>query len=110
MRTSSGSGTRPKSSALAVEVRVPHEGRAFAALASKLGTEGVFVSTFHGVREGASVMVELSLPDGPLLVHGTVARAPLVGAAGFAVVFDDLPPESRARILAAAGLIARATA
>jgi len=107
MRTSSG--TRPKSSALAVEVRVPHEGRAFAALAGKLGTEGVFVSTFHSVREGTSVVVELTLPDGALLVHGTVARAPIVGSAGFAVVFDDLPPESRARILAASAHLTHAT-
>jgi hypothetical protein len=106
MRTSSG--TRPKSSALAVEVRIPQEGRAFAALAGKLATEGVFVSTFHGVREGTSVVVELTLPDGALLVHGIVGRAPIVGAAGFAVVFDDLPPESRARILAATGSVASA--
>jgi hypothetical protein len=107
MRTSSG--TRPKSSALAVEVRVPGEGRAFAALAGKLGIEGVFVSTFHGVREGTRVEVELTLPDGALLVHGAVGRAPIVGAAGFAVVFGDLPPESRARILVACGHAADAT-
>ncbi len=108
MRTSSG--TRSKSSALAVEVRVPHEGRAFAALANGLTVEGVFVSTFHSVREGTSVQVELTLPGGALSVHGTVSRAPMVGGAGFAVVFDDLAPAERARILAATGNVTYATA
>ncbi len=108
MRTSSG--TRSRSSALAVEVQVPHEGRAFAALAGKLAAEGLFVSTFHSVREGTSVLLELTLPDGPLRVHGVVGRPPMVGAAGFAVAFDALAPEGRARILAATGLATRATA
>ena len=46
MRTSSG--TRSRSSALAVEVRVPHEGRSFAALAK---IEGRHISTFDLLDE-----------------------------------------------------------
>ena len=108
MRTSSG--TRPKASALAVEVKLPAEGRSFAALASKLTVEGVFVSTFHTVREGAAIFVELALPDGNVLVAGRVARPPMLGGAGFLVTFDELSPGDRARIADAAGLGARAQA
>jgi hypothetical protein len=109
MRTSSG--TRPKSSALAVEVRVPQQGRAFAALANKLTVESVFVSTFHTVPEGTSVVVEMPLAgDGPVVVVGQVLRAPMVGAAGFAVMFHNVSPGDRARILAAAGATTEALA
>ncbi len=99
------SGARPKSTALAVEVRIPAEGRAFAALANQLSLEAVFVSTFHNVREGASVIVELTLPNGTARAEGTVARVcdPKTGAAGFSVAFNRIARQDHERIAEAVG-------
>ncbi len=104
------SGARLKSFALAVEVRLPAEGRAFGALARRLTTDGVFVSTFHGVREGARVILELSLSSGPLLVNGVVARAGTATSAGFSVAFTNVPLQDLARLAAASGGGAQARA
>ena len=101
MRTSSG--TRQKMSALAVEVRIPSEGRAFGALAGRLTLDGVFVSTFHSVREGSEVIVEIALPGGSVRAEGTVTRMAVAGGAGFSVVFDELAAADRARIQVAIG-------
>jgi hypothetical protein len=107
------SGTRNKASALAVEVRIPEEGRAFAALAAHLTTGGVFVSTFHAVSRGAHVALEIALPGGEVRATGTVreiadVRASGDGGAGFRVTFDGLRTEDVARIEAFAGALARA--
>jgi hypothetical protein len=110
MRTTSG--TRPKSVALAVEVKVPLEGRAFAALASRLTVEGVWVSTFHSLREGTAVKVDLCLPSdagGSLHVQGQVGPKATSGGAGFWVGFHDVAPEAMARLHVAAGATRHAT-
>jgi hypothetical protein len=80
------------------EIRVPAEGRAFAALASDVSAEGVFVATFHEVAEDTEVIVELSLPDGPLRAEGVVQRADeRRGRVGFSILFEALTPSDAAR-------------
>lgn len=85
---------------IAAEVRVPSEGTWFAALAASVRPDGLFLSTFQELPAGTSVVVELSLPDGPAIVDGVVAHHEGDGP-GVRVAFESLDDELRARIEAA---------
>ncbi|MCA9586907.1 MAG: hypothetical protein KC657_16250 [Myxococcales bacterium] len=82
-----------------MEIRVPSDGRTFAALGSLLTSEGVFVASYQTVSEGTEIILELSLADGPLHVEGTVSSVDtLPGSVGFYVTFDAIADRDRARL------------
>lgn len=82
-----------------IEIRVPSEGRTFAALGSLLSDEGVFVATYQAVPNGTEIILELALADGPLHVEGTVTETDTVpGSVGFYVTFDEIAQRDRERL------------
>ena len=96
---------------IGVEVRVPAEERSFAALASHLSPDDVFITSFQPMREGTEVIVEIALPDGALRAEGTVTTPPPGrGTAGFVIAFDALAPADRTRLEVACGARAIASA
>jgi hypothetical protein len=82
-----------------VEVRLPDEGTWFPASAASIGADGIFLSTLYELVVGTVVILELSLPDGAVVVDGIVvphahdARGP-----GIRVVFQSLTNDVRERI------------
>jgi hypothetical protein len=85
---------------IAAEVRVPSEGTWFAALIAGVRPDGLFLSTFQDLPSGIAVIVELSLPDGPVTIDGVVAHHEDDGP-GVRVTFDAITEDVRARIEAA---------
>lgn len=84
--------------AIAVEVSVPAFGIWFAAIAATVRPEGIFLTTFQEVPTGTRVEVEIALPDGDTVkVAGIVGEHPLEGI-GIDIAFEDLDPDTRARI------------
>lgn len=84
--------------AIAAEVTVPSLGTTFAALARSVRREGVFLPTFHVLEIGTRVVLELALPDGPLVVEGLVAALEPDGVAGVTVDFVDVDDRDVARL------------
>jgi hypothetical protein len=99
------SGMRRKT--IAVEVTLPADGRAFAALADDLSPESVSIQTFHAIVPGTEVVVQIALPEGLTRCEGTVTD---VGGGRVTIAFDAVAPADRARIARASGFPSSATA
>lgn len=84
--------------AIAAEVTVPSLGTTFAALARSVRRDGVFLPTFQVLDAGTRVVLELALPDGPLVVEGLVAASDADGDAGIAVDLIDVDDVEAARL------------
>ncbi len=65
-----------RSSAIAVEIRVPSLGMSFAALASRVDAESLFLSSFVDLDPGTPVLLQISLPDGRIDAEGVVSTKP----------------------------------
>jgi hypothetical protein len=102
---SSGSGFRRKAMAIALDVHAPARGMTFAALASALATDRVFVSTFHELPLGTEVTIEIALREGTARAHGVVesTRGATTGTPGFVVFFRAASDTDRALIARACG-------
>jgi uncharacterized protein (TIGR02266 family) len=84
-----------------VEVSLESDSNFFVGLTRDISTGGVFVATYRPMAVGARLMLELSLPDGPLRVTGTVLWVREHGehaVRGFGIGFDALGDAERARI------------
>ncbi len=84
--------------AIALEVHVPARGATFAALASALTPDRVFVSTFHELEVGTEVTIEIALREGTVRARGTVesARGGPSVPPGFVVHFATASDADRA--------------
>lgn len=98
--------------AVAAEVRVPDLGLAFGALAAALSIEGpgepasrLLLTTFQELKVGTVVMVELSLPDGPMIVDGVVVPSEDPGGLGLAIELEGVDEGMRIRLGAASSVL-----
>jgi hypothetical protein len=91
--------------AVAAEVRVPELGLAFGALAASIRPEGLYLTTFQELKVGTVVMVELSLPDGPMLVDGVVVRSEDPSGLGLAIELEGVDAGMRIRLGAASSIL-----
>ncbi len=78
---------------IAAEVKVPDLGIAFGALAASIRADSLFLTTFHELPVGTIVMVDLSLPDGRVVVDGVVVHAG--DPAGLRDLRERVPCESQ---------------
>jgi uncharacterized protein (TIGR02266 family) len=84
-----------------VEVSLASESHFFVGLTGDLSEGGLFVATWRKLPVGATLDVELALPDGPVIARGTVRwlrDAGDEGAPGVGVAFESLSDADRARI------------
>ncbi len=75
------------------EVSLASDSQFFTGLAGNLSSGGIFVATYRLLPMGSAVTMQIALPDGELLVKGTVRwlREASSGAApGIGIAFD--PP------------------
>ncbi|HEY8076437.1 MAG TPA: hypothetical protein VIF62_20070 [Labilithrix sp.] len=86
-----------RSSAIAVEIRVPSLGMSFAALASRVDAESMFLSTFVDIDAGTQVLLAISLPDGRIEAEGVVSSAP-TAAGGMVVELTQIEDALRERL------------
>lgn len=87
--------------AIETDVTLESDSQFFAGLTGNLSTGGVFVATYRQLPVGCGVTMKLTLPDGDLLVKGTVrwARDTSSGASpGLGIAFDELGAGDAARI------------
>lgn len=91
--------------AVGAEVRVPDLGLAFGALAASIRPTSLFLTTFQELPVGTSVIVELSLPDGPAVVDGIVAHADDPAGLGLAIELVVADDDTRGRLGAASSMI-----
>ncbi|MBS2013292.1 MAG: hypothetical protein JST00_10420 [Deltaproteobacteria bacterium] len=99
-----------RSHAVGAEVRVPDLGLAFGALAASIRPTSLFLTTFQELPVGTSVIVELSLPDGPVVVDGVVAQADDPAGLGLAIQLEAVDDDMRGRLGAASSMIPPAPA
>ena len=86
-----------RSTAIAVEIRVPSSGETFVALASRVEAESVLVSMFVELEAGTPVVLVLSQPDGRADADGVVSARPTPGGA-VVIELADLAEPLRARL------------
>lgn len=94
-----------RSHAVAAEVRVPELGLAFGALAASIRPEGLFLTTFQELKVGTVVIVELSLPDGPMIVDGVVVHTEGATGLGLAIELEGVDEGMRIRLGAASSML-----
>lgn len=91
--------------AVAAEVRVPDLGLAFGALAASIRPESLFLTTYQELNVGTVVIVELSLPDGPMIVDGVVVPSEDPGGLGLAIELEAVDDGGRIRLGAASSML-----
>ncbi len=89
-----------RSSAIAVDVRVPSLGMSFAAMAGAVAPESVVLATFLGLEVGTKVLLQLSLPDGRAEIDGIVSEGQS-STDGIRIDLLDVDDHLRARLDAA---------
>jgi hypothetical protein len=90
-----------RSTAIAIDVRVPSLGMSFAALAAGVEPESIFLSTFLGLDAGTKVILHVSLPDGRAELDGVVSSRP-TSAGGIRIDLVDVDDHMKTRLEAAA--------
>jgi hypothetical protein len=104
---------------ISVEVRLPEDGTWFAALATSVRVDApersagpdagrqeapagsLVLSTFREMPSGTAVILQLSLPDGPITIDGVVVeQGGGSGAPTLRIAFAALPDEAHDRIRA----------
>ncbi len=85
---------------LQAEVTLVSSSHFFAGRAADVSPGGIFIATYAALPVGAVVEVEMTLPDGPLAVVGTVrwVRESTGYAPGLGVAFELLFDEDRERV------------
>lgn len=91
--------------AVAAEVRVPDLGLAFGALAASIRPESLFLTTYQELKVGTVVIVELSLPDGPMIVDGIVVHSEGPDGLGLAIELEAVDDGGRIRLGAASSMV-----
>src|SRR5256885_5142973 len=86
-----------RSTAIAVDVRVPSLGMSFAALAAGVEPESIFLSTFLGLEAGTRVTLQVTLPDGRAELDGVVSGRP-TSAGGIRIDLVDVDEHVKTRL------------